>query len=61
MKSDPKYSKYLADKYGLLKACKLAIEDRQCAQMCDGPHEGCPCWYCQCQFAITKAEKGELV
>lgn len=40
----------------LLDACKMAIEDHQCAQLTDGPHEGCPCWYCVCCAAIAKAE-----
>lgn len=42
----------------LLRACKLRIEDHQCNQLSDGPHDGCPCWYCTACRAIAKAEKG---
>lgn len=37
----------------LAEACRLRIEDHQCAQLCDGPHEGCPCWYCRCWAALA--------
>lgn len=40
----------------LLEACKLRIEDHQCAQRCDGPHQDCPCWYCRTCAAIASAE-----
>lgn len=44
----------------LLAACKRAIEDRQCAQFCDGPHDNCPCFYCSTCAVIRKAEAALL-
>lgn len=39
----------------LLYAAKLSVEDHQCAQKCDGPHDDCPCWYCRTCCCIKAA------
>jgi hypothetical protein len=41
---------------GMLAALKRNIEDHQCAQESNGPHENCPCWYCESCRVIAKAE-----
>lgn len=41
----------------LERACRLAIEDRQCSQKCDGPHADCPCWYCTIANALVAPER----
>lgn len=42
----------------LIAALARWMEDRQCAQKCDGPHEDCPCVYCRTGMLLAKA-KGE--
>lgn len=41
----------------LVAALKLRIEDHQCAVSCDGPHEGCPCWYCVALTVLAKVNQ----
>lgn len=41
----------------LVAECRNVMQDRQCAQRCDGPHADCICWYCRMGVVVKEAEE----